>query len=60
MIRTIRGRPTAAYQRDVLGLHYRARHKTLMERQKRGDFSYLPDIAQGSDVAEILKIKRLR
>jgi phenylpropionate dioxygenase-like ring-hydroxylating dioxygenase large terminal subunit len=52
-------RPDFSTRFDAAGLHYRARHKALMERQKRGDFSYLPDVAEGSDLAEILKIKRL-
>jgi phenylpropionate dioxygenase-like ring-hydroxylating dioxygenase large terminal subunit len=53
-------RPDFSTRFDAAGLHYRARHRSLMERQKRGDFSYLPDAAEGSDLAEILKIKRLR
>jgi phenylpropionate dioxygenase-like ring-hydroxylating dioxygenase large terminal subunit len=44
---------------DAAGLHYRARHAALVERQKRGEFNYLPDVADGSDLATILKVKRL-
>jgi phenylpropionate dioxygenase-like ring-hydroxylating dioxygenase large terminal subunit len=44
---------------DAAGLHYRKRVQALIERQKRGDFAYLPDIAQGSDIAKILKVKRM-
>lgn len=53
-------KPDLSTRFDAAGLHYRSRHRSLVERQKRGDFSYLPDIAEGSDLAEILKIKRLR
>jgi phenylpropionate dioxygenase-like ring-hydroxylating dioxygenase large terminal subunit len=44
---------------DAAALHYRRRHNALVQRQKRGDYSYLPDIAEGSDLAEILEVKRL-
>jgi hypothetical protein len=44
---------------DAAGLQYRARHNTLVERQRSGDFAYLPDMSQGSDLAQILKINRL-
>lgn len=44
---------------DAAGLDYRKRHNALAERQARGDFCYLPDIAEGSDLAGILKVKRL-
>lgn len=44
---------------DAAGLHYRKRHNALIERQKRGDFAYLPDIVEGSDLAEILGVTRL-
>jgi hypothetical protein len=53
-------KPDLSTRFDAAGLHYPARHKALMERQQRGDFGYLPDVAQGSDLAEILKVKRLR
>jgi phenylpropionate dioxygenase-like ring-hydroxylating dioxygenase large terminal subunit len=52
-------RPDCSSRFDAAGLHYRVRHAALMERQKRGDFGYLPDVAEGSDLAGILKIKRL-
>jgi phenylpropionate dioxygenase-like ring-hydroxylating dioxygenase large terminal subunit len=52
-------RPDLSTRFDAAGLHYRARHKSLMERQKRGDYRYLPDAAEGSDLTKILKIKRL-
>jgi phenylpropionate dioxygenase-like ring-hydroxylating dioxygenase large terminal subunit len=45
---------------DAAGLHYRSRHNALIERQKQGDFAYLPDAAAGSDLAQILHVKRLR
>jgi phenylpropionate dioxygenase-like ring-hydroxylating dioxygenase large terminal subunit len=54
-----RPRPDLSTRFDAAGLHYRARHRALMERQNGGDFSYLPDTALGSDLADILKIKRL-
>ncbi|MDB6063556.1 MAG: hypothetical protein JWM78_3659 [Verrucomicrobiaceae bacterium] len=44
---------------DAAGLHYRKRHIALIERQQNGDFDYLPDIAEGSDLADILKVKRM-
>lgn len=44
---------------DAAGLHYRSRHNALVERQQAGDFNYLPDIKEGSDLAEILKVRRL-
>jgi hypothetical protein len=44
---------------DAAGLHYRQRHAALVERQKRGDFSYLRDYREGTDVAELLKLKRI-
>jgi phenylpropionate dioxygenase-like ring-hydroxylating dioxygenase large terminal subunit len=44
---------------DAAGLHYRRRHNALIERQRKGDFAYLPDVADGSDLADILKVKRL-
>jgi phenylpropionate dioxygenase-like ring-hydroxylating dioxygenase large terminal subunit len=44
---------------DAAGLNFRTRYSALVERQARGDFSYLPDIKDGSDIAEILKVKRL-
>jgi phenylpropionate dioxygenase-like ring-hydroxylating dioxygenase large terminal subunit len=53
-------KPDLSTRFDAAGLHYRARHRTLVDRQQRGDFIYLPDVAQGSDLAEILKIRRLR
>lgn len=43
---------------DAAGLHYRKRALALIERQKAGDFSYQADIADGSDIAEILKVRR--
>jgi phenylpropionate dioxygenase-like ring-hydroxylating dioxygenase large terminal subunit len=54
-----RPRPDCSTRFDAAGLQYRARHNTLVERQKSGDFAYLPDISQGSDLAKILKINRL-
>lgn len=45
---------------DAAGLHYRRQHNALIERQKRGDFAYRSDIGEGSDLAEILEVKRLK
>jgi phenylpropionate dioxygenase-like ring-hydroxylating dioxygenase large terminal subunit len=53
-------RPDLSTRFDAAGLHYRKLHNSLVVRQTRGDFSYLPDTADGSDLAEILKVKRLR
>ncbi len=44
---------------DAAGLEFRKRYNALVERQKRGDFSYLSDAEDGSDIAEILKVKRI-
>jgi phenylpropionate dioxygenase-like ring-hydroxylating dioxygenase large terminal subunit len=44
---------------DAAALHYRRRHNALVQCQKAGDVAYLPDIAEGSDLAEILEVKRL-
>ena len=52
-------KPDFSTRFDAAALHYRGRHRTLVERQKRGDFSYLDDVAAGADLAKILKIKRL-
>jgi phenylpropionate dioxygenase-like ring-hydroxylating dioxygenase large terminal subunit len=45
---------------DAAGLHYRTRHMALIERQKQGDFSYQADIADGSNIADILRVSRPR
>ena len=52
-------RPDLSTRFDAAGLRYRTLHNALVERQKRGDFSYLPDAAEGSNLVEILKVKRL-
>lgn len=44
---------------DAAGLHYRGRHAALAERQRQNDFAYQRDYAEGSDLAAILKVKRL-
>jgi phenylpropionate dioxygenase-like ring-hydroxylating dioxygenase large terminal subunit len=44
---------------DAAGLHYRQRANALIERQRRGDFSYLPDAAQGADLATVLNVARV-
>jgi len=44
---------------DSAGLEFRKRYNALVERQKRGDFSYLSDAEDGRDIAEILKVKRI-
>lgn len=44
---------------DTAGLRYRSRLRDLINRQKQGDFSYLPDMAEGSDIAQVLNVKRL-
>jgi phenylpropionate dioxygenase-like ring-hydroxylating dioxygenase large terminal subunit len=52
-------RPDCSTRFDAAALHYRRRHNALVQRQKCGDYGYLPDIAEGSDLAEILEVKRL-
>jgi len=52
-------RPDCSTRFDAAGLHFRRRYNDLVERQKNGDFDYAPDIAEGSDLAEILQVKRL-
>ncbi|MFA7553446.1 MAG: aromatic ring-hydroxylating dioxygenase subunit alpha [Spongiibacteraceae bacterium] len=44
---------------DTAGLLFRRRFMSLVERQQQGDFSYLADTADGSDLAEVLNVKRL-
>lgn len=44
---------------DLAGLHYRRRHNELVARQQAGDYRYLSDIEQASDIADILHVKRL-
>jgi hypothetical protein len=56
------GRPTerdCSTRFDGAGLRYRQVHGALVERQKSGDFSYLPDHREGSDIAELLHLKRM-
>ena len=43
---------------DTAGLLFRRRFMSLVERQQQGDYSYLADIAGGSDLAEVLNVKR--
>src|SRR5690606_31984308 len=45
---------------DTAGLLYRRRHGALVARQAAGDYSYQADMAKGSDIAEILQVKRVR
>jgi phenylpropionate dioxygenase-like ring-hydroxylating dioxygenase large terminal subunit len=44
---------------DAAGVHFRSRYMALVERQAQGDYSYLPDIAQGSDLARLLGVQRV-
>jgi phenylpropionate dioxygenase-like ring-hydroxylating dioxygenase large terminal subunit len=44
---------------DAAGVHFRSRYNALVERQRAGDYSYLPDAAQGSDLARVLGVKRV-
>lgn len=44
---------------DTAGLLFRRRFMSLVQRQQQGDFSYLSDTAEGSDLAEVLNVKRL-
>lgn len=44
---------------DAAGLEYRKLHTALADRQRNGDFSYQADLSDGSNIAEILKIRRL-
>jgi hypothetical protein len=43
---------------DAAGLTYRRRFKALVERQKRGDFSYQSDCDPGADISRILQVER--
>jgi len=51
--------PDCSTRFDAAGLHFRRRYNALVERQRAGDFAYAQDIAEGSDLAEILEVKRL-
>jgi len=44
---------------DSAGLHYRERQAELVARQKQGDFGYGRDYREGTDIASILKVKRM-
>lgn len=44
---------------DTAGLLFRRRFMSLVERQQQGDYSYLADITEGSDLAKVLNVKRL-
>lgn len=44
---------------DTAGLLFRRRYMALVERQNKGDLSYMADLADGSDIAEVLNVKRL-
>lgn len=44
---------------DAAGLRYRKLHGDLVARQKAGDCSYQRDYRDGTDVASILKIRRM-
>jgi phenylpropionate dioxygenase-like ring-hydroxylating dioxygenase large terminal subunit len=43
---------------DAAGLHFRRRYNALVERQKRGDFSYLPDSIDDGQLGETLGVRR--
>jgi phenylpropionate dioxygenase-like ring-hydroxylating dioxygenase large terminal subunit len=51
--------PDCSTRFDAAGLHFRRRYNALVERQRNGDFAYAPDLAEGSDLADILEVKRL-
>jgi phenylpropionate dioxygenase-like ring-hydroxylating dioxygenase large terminal subunit len=38
---------------DAAGIQFRARYNALVARQRDGDYSYLPDAAQGSGMARV-------
>ncbi|MGH7899201.1 MAG: Rieske 2Fe-2S domain-containing protein [Candidatus Binatia bacterium] len=43
---------------DAAALAYRKRMKQLVERQRRGDFSYQSDCDPGADIAKIIGVER--
>jgi phenylpropionate dioxygenase-like ring-hydroxylating dioxygenase large terminal subunit len=53
------GRADLSSRFDAAGIHYRARHNALVERQKAGDTAYLPDYFAGPDIAELFRLKRI-
>jgi phenylpropionate dioxygenase-like ring-hydroxylating dioxygenase large terminal subunit len=44
---------------DAAGLLYRKRMKELIERQRRGDYSYFSDCDPGADISAIMGVERL-
>lgn len=44
---------------DTAGLVFRRRFMALVERQEQGDYAYLPDAAQGTNLGEVLNVKRI-
>jgi phenylpropionate dioxygenase-like ring-hydroxylating dioxygenase large terminal subunit len=38
---------------DAAGIHFRARYNALVERQRDGDYSYLPDAVPGPDLSRL-------
>jgi phenylpropionate dioxygenase-like ring-hydroxylating dioxygenase large terminal subunit len=44
---------------DAAGLQYRHVHAALVERQRRGDFDYKRDYHDGTDIAQLLRLKRM-
>jgi phenylpropionate dioxygenase-like ring-hydroxylating dioxygenase large terminal subunit len=52
------GRADLCSRFDVAGLELRARYQALVERQKQGDYSYLPD-HRGPDIAKIMGVTRI-
>lgn len=53
------GRADFSTRFDAAGLHFRTRYNALVERQKAGDFGYMPDYLNGNDVGDVLKVKRV-
>ena len=44
---------------DAADLLYRKRMRELVERQKRGDYSYRSDCDPGADISKVLGLERL-
>jgi len=51
-------RPDMSSRFDTGGLTFRRRYKALVERQRQGDFSYLPDGDPSIDIAKLLDMDR--
>jgi hypothetical protein len=52
------GRADLCTRFDAAGLELRARYQALVERQRKGDFTYLSDYP-GPDIARIMGVRRI-